>query len=90
MDVSEALTNCIAEPEFVHATLEKTTQFLIRYAQAYREAGVDGVVVAEPLAGLLSPALEEEFSAPYLRRMTKELLGEEFAVLYHDCGPNVH
>lgn len=90
MDVSEALTNCIAEPEFVHATLEKTTQFLIRYAQAYREAGVDGVVVAEPLAGLLSPALEEEFSAPYLRRMTQELLGEEFAVLYHDCGPNVH
>lgn len=65
MDVTEALANCICDPDFVHAVMRKTTPFLIEYAKAYKAAGLDGIVMAEPLSGLLSPALEEEFSAPY-------------------------
>ncbi len=102
MDVSEALVNCIADGDFVHATLKKTTAFLIEYAKTYKAAGVDGIVMAEPLAGLLSPALEAEFSAPYVREIidavkndgsTAKLDGgavqdDSFIVIYHNCGPN--
>ena len=88
MDVSEALVNCITEPEFVIEVLEKTTDFLIAYAAAYKEAGLDGIVMAEPLAGLLSPSLETVFSAPYVKRIIDAVQDDEFAVIYHNCGPN--
>ncbi len=88
MDVSEALACCIADEDFVYAALEKTTAFLIEYAKAYRAAGVDGIIMAEPLAGLLSPALEAEFSAPYVKAIIDAVQDEHFVVIYHNCGPN--
>ncbi len=84
--VSEAMIAFYEEPEMVHITLEKTTQFLIKYASAYKEAGADGVVIAEPLAGLLSPELCEEFSTPYIRRIADAVKSDSFAVVYHNCG----
>ena len=88
MDVSEALVNCIADEDFVHAALRKTTAFLKAYAQAYKDAGADGIVMAEPLAGLLSPILETEFSAPYVKEIVEAVQDESFVVVYHNCGPN--
>ncbi len=88
MDVSEALVNCIADEDFVYAALEKTTAFLIDYARAYKAAGVDGLVMAEPLAGLLSPALEATFSAPYVKAIIDAVQDDDFIVIYHNCGPN--
>lgn len=88
MDVSEALVNCIADEDFVHAALRKTTAFLKKYAQAYKDAGADGIVMAEPLSGLLSPALEAEFSAPYVKEIIDAVQDDNFVVIYHNCGPN--
>ena len=88
MDVTEALANCICDPDFVHAVMRKATPFLIEYAKAYKAAGLDGIVMAEPLSGLLSPALEEEFSAPYCKELIDAVQDESFAVIYHNCGPN--
>ena len=88
MDVSEALVNCIAEPDLVHTALKKTTAFLIEYAKAYKAAGIDGIVMAEPLSGLLSPELEAEFSAPYVSEIISAVQDDEFIVIYHNCGPN--
>jgi len=88
MDVSEALMNCIAEEDFVIAALKKSTAFLIEYARAYKEAGANGLVMAEPLAGLLSPAHEEIFSAPYVKKIIDAVQDENFIVIYHNCGPN--
>ena len=87
MDVTEALANCICDPDFVHAVMRKTTPFLIEYAKAYKAAGLDGIVMAEPLSGLLSPALEEEFSAPYCKKLIDAVQDDSFAVIYHNCGP---
>lgn len=89
MDVTEALVCCIADPDFVHAVLDKVTPFLISYAKAYKAAGVDGIVMAEPLAGLLSPAQEEEFSAPFVKAIIDAVQDDSFIVIYHNCGPNV-
>ena len=88
-DVSEIMMNCYDDPDMVHAVLEKCTQFLINYAKAYREAGADGIVMAEPVAGLLSPSLEEEFSAPYVKQIVDAVQDDSFIVIYHNCGDNV-
>lgn len=88
MDVEDTMMNCLVEPELVHTVLKKTTAFLKEYALAYKKAGVDGVVMAEPLSGLLSPALEEEFSAPYVKEIVDFVQDESFIVVYHNCGPN--
>ncbi len=88
MDVSEALINCIADEDFVYAALRKTTAFLVEYAKAYKAVGIDGIVMAEPLAGLLSPALEKAFSAPFVREIIDAVQDDTFIVIYHNCGPN--
>lgn len=89
MDVSEAMMNCYDEPEMVHTTLEKVSQFLINYILEYKKAGANGVVMAEPLAGMLSPALAEEFSAPYVKKIVDSVQDDDFILIYHNCGDNV-
>ena len=89
MDVGEAMIYCYEEPDMVHTILEKVTSFLIEYCKAYKAAGANGVVMAEPLAGMLSPGLAEEFSHPYVKRIVDAVQDDEFAVFYHNCGDNV-
>ena len=89
MDVTEIMYLCFDEPETVHTVLDKATQYLIRYGQAMKDAGADGIMMAEPLAGILSPDMAVEFSMPYVKRIIDALQDEEFAVLYHNCGNSV-
>jgi uroporphyrinogen decarboxylase len=88
-DVSEIMMDCYDDPDMVHLVLEKVTEFLIEYAKAYKAAGANGVVMAEPVAGLLSPALEEEFSSPYVKKIVDAVQDDSFIVIYHNCGDNV-
>ena len=88
-DVSEIMMDCYDDPDMVHTVLQKCTRFLIAYAKAYREVGADGIVMAEPVAGLLSPSLEEEFSAPYVKQIVDAVQNDGFIVIYHNCGDNV-
>ena len=86
LDVTEIMYCCYDDPEMVESLLDKVTEFLIRYGSAFREAGADGVMIAEPLAGLLSPALAAQFSAPFVKRIVQALQREDFLVIYHNCG----
>jgi uroporphyrinogen decarboxylase len=86
MDMTEIMMHCYDEPELVHGVLEKVTQFLIAYNLALREAGADGIVMAEPAAGLLSPALIAEFSTPYAKRIIEAVETPDCVVIYHNCG----
>ena len=86
MEVTEAMIYCYEEPDMVEILLNKVTEFLINYAKAYKEAGADGILMAEPLAGLLSPSLAEEFSAPYVKRIVDAVQDDNFIVVYHNCG----
>lgn len=88
MDVTEAMIYCYDEPDMVHTLLEKVTTFLIDYANAYKKAGANGIVMAEPLAGMLSPSLAEEFSSPYVKRVVDAVQEDDFIVIYHNCGDN--
>jgi len=89
MGVSEALCNCLDEPDMVHVTLEKATEFLIDYCLAFKKTGANGIVLAEPLAGILSPALADEFSTPYCREIVEAVQSDDFLVMYHNCGDSV-
>ena len=86
MDVSEAMYYCYDEPDMVHTVLGKVTEFLISYMNAYKETGCNGVVMAEPLAGLLSSEMAEEFSAQYVRKIVDAVQTEDFIIIYHNCG----
>ena len=89
MDMTQIMINCYEEPEMVHAALEKATLFLLKYIRAYKNAGAHGVVIAEPAAGLLSPAFCEEFSAPYVKRLVDAVQDGHFLVIYHNCGSTI-
>jgi uroporphyrinogen decarboxylase len=86
MDVTEVMYALYDEPETVTKVLEKVTDFLIEYALRYREIGADGVLMAEPLAGLLTPAQAEEFSCRYVKKLIDRVQTDEFIVVYHNCG----
>ncbi|MBO5356116.1 MAG: uroporphyrinogen decarboxylase family protein [Clostridia bacterium] len=88
LDVSEIMMDCYDDPDMVHLVLEKVTDFLVEYAKAYKAAGANGVVMAEPVAGLLSPALEEEFSSPYVKKIVDAVQDDNFILVYHNCGDN--
>ena len=89
MDVTEIMYVCYDEPEAVHAVLEKATRYLIQYAGAMKQAGADGIVIAEPLAGILSPDMAAEFSHPYAKKIVDAMQTDDFAVIYHNCGNSV-
>ena len=89
MDVTEVMYLCFDEPEMVHNVLEKVTEFLIQYINEYKKAGANGVVISEPLAGLLGPAQAEEFSADYMKKIVEAVQDDEFITLYHNCGNSV-
>lgn len=86
LDMTEIMILCYEEPEMVETVLEKTAEFLCEYAKAFKEAGANGVVMAEPAAGLLSPNLIEEFSTPYVNKIREAVEDDHFMVMYHNCG----
>lgn len=89
MDVNEAMVNCYDEPEMVHTILKKVTGYLIEYIKEYKKIGAHGIVMAEPLAGILSPGLIQEFSTEYVKQIVDEVQDETFLVIYHNCGNEV-
>lgn len=86
LDMTEIMVLCYEEPELVEMVLEKATKFLIAYAKAFKDAGANGIAMAEPAAGLLSPSLIREFSNPYVERIRNAVEDENFLFLYHNCG----
>ncbi len=84
--VSESLELTLTEPEAVHRLLAKVTGFLIGYALAFRESGAQGVIMAEPAAGLLSPRGMEQFSSAYISQIISAVQRPEFTLVLHNCG----
>lgn len=86
MEMTEIMYKAIDEPDMVHEILDKVTRFLIDYSKALKAAGANGIVMAEPAAGLLSPDWNAEFSAQYVKRVVDAVQDEDFIVVYHNCG----
>ncbi len=89
MGMTEIMVNCYIEPEIVHVTLEKAKQYIIEYIKAFKEVGADGIVLAEPAAGLLSPEFNEEFSTRYVNEIFEAVCDDTFICVYHNCGNTI-
>jgi uroporphyrinogen decarboxylase len=85
-DVTEVLTAILVEPESILSLLEKTTEFLISYARAFKAAGANGILIAEPVAGVLSSDLCTEFSSNFVLRIVEAVQDDHFIVILHNCG----
>ena len=88
MDVSQAMLYCYDEPEMVHIVMRKVTDYLIEVSDLYKKAGASGVIMAEPLTGILSPDMAYEFSMPYVKEIVDAVQSDEFIFVYHNCGNN--
>jgi uroporphyrinogen decarboxylase len=84
--VSEALLLTVTEPGVMGLLIDKCAQFLQSYVQAFRMAGADGVIMAEPSAGLLSPAAVATFSSCPVRRIVESTPRDTFSFVLHNCA----
>lgn len=84
--VSEAMELTMTDPALIHQVLEKCVGFLTEYGGAFRRAGANGLIMAEPAAGLLSPRALAQFSSAYIRTIGAALQDGEFAVILHNCA----
>ena len=84
--VSEALGVTLDDPELAHSLVAKAARFLTAYAQAFKAAGADGVIMAEPTAGLLSPRALGEVCSAYGRKIVMAVADAGFTVLLHNCA----
>jgi uroporphyrinogen decarboxylase len=86
MDISKAMILCYEQPQLIHQLLNKVSSFTIGYCKAFKEAGANGVIMAEPLAGLMSRKLADPFSSAYIKRIVAAVQDRDFIVIYHNCG----
>jgi uroporphyrinogen decarboxylase len=84
--VSEAMELSLIDPDLLEVLLKKVTLFLTDYILAFRATSVDGVIMAEPAAGLLSPRGLSRFSSAYIKQIIEQTCSEDFTVLLHNCG----
>ena len=84
--VSEAMELTVTGPDLMQAVLERSATFLTDYLHAFRDAGADGVIMAEPAAGLLSPRAMAAFSTAYIKTMASAVSDGHFALIVHNCA----
>lgn len=87
--VSEFLELSLTDPDLTEQLLQKATRFLIKYVQAFRDQGVDGVIMAEPAAGLLSPRGLAKYSSAFVKEIVVETQTDDFTILLHNCGAKI-
>ena len=87
--VTDVMMDCYDDPEALTELIQKTTAFLCVYAKVLKEAGADLLLMAEPLAGVVSPGMAAEFSHPFVKQLIDSVQDENFAVMYHNCGAGV-
>lgn len=84
--MTEACRDTLTDPPLVHALVAKCVRFLIPYVRAFRDAGADAVLMAEPAAGLLSPRGLATFSSAYVRQIVAAVDDGRFTLMLHNCG----
>ena len=88
-DITELMAAILNEPEGSHKLLNVCTDFLKDYAMAYKDAGCNGIIIAEPAAGLLAENECNEFSSMYIKQIVDHVQDKNFIVILHNCGDTV-
>ena len=85
-DMSEIMMLIYINPDAAKMLLAKCSEFITNYCLALKEAGANGVVMAEPAAGLLSNEDCQQFSSVYVKDIIAKVQDDDFAVILHNCG----
>lgn len=89
-DMSEIMVLIYQDSDAAHMLLAKCTEFILKYCQALKATGVDGVVMAEPAAGLMSNDDCKRFSSDYVKYIVDQVQDDSFSVVLHNCGNTGH
>ena len=89
-DMSELMMATFLEPDTVELLLEKCTAFILKYIAKMKETGIDGVILADPAAGLISNDDCCKYSTAYVQRIVDVLQDENFTIILHNCGNTGH
>lgn len=85
-DMSEIMMLIYINPDAAKTLLRKCTDFITRYCMALKATGVNGVVIAEPAAGLLSNEDCQQYSSVFVKEIVDKVQDDQFAVVLHNCG----
>ena len=89
-DMSDIMVLIYEHPDAAHVLLDKCTQFIMKYCEALKLTGANGVLMAEPAAGLLSNDDCMTFSSQYVKRIVDRVQDDHFIVVLHNCGNQGH
>ncbi len=89
-DMSEIMVLIYEHPDEVHTLLAKCTKFIEKYCEALKQTGVNGVLMAEPAAGLMSNDDCKTFSSAYVKYIVNKVQDDNFIVVLHNCGNQGH
>ena len=89
-DMSDIMVLIYEHPDAAHTLLDKCTQFIGKYCEALKLTGANGVLMAEPAAGLLSNDDCLVFSSQYVKRIVDRVQDDDFIVVLHNCGNQGH
>ena len=89
-DMSDIMVLIYEHPDAAHTLLQKCTDFIEKYCQALKLTGANGVVMAEPAAGLMSNDDCKTFSSQYVKRIVERVQDDHFIVILHNCGNTGH
>jgi uroporphyrinogen decarboxylase len=84
--MTELMTGLYLEPETLKILLRKCSSFLLEYVRAFKNVGANGIIMAEPVAGLLSADLCDEFSSVYIKEIVSDVQDDRFIFILHNCG----
>lgn len=89
-DMSEIMMLIYINPDAAKLLLRKCTDFIMVYCRALKETGVNGVIIAEPAAGLLSNDDCLQYSSVYIKEIVDALQDDSFMIVLHNCGNSGH
>jgi uroporphyrinogen decarboxylase len=89
-DMSEIMMLIYINPDAANMLLHKCAEFIARYCTALKATGVNGVVMAEPAAGLLSNEDCRQYSSVFIKEIVERVQDDNFIVILHNCGNTGH
>jgi uroporphyrinogen decarboxylase len=85
-DMSEIMVAIYIDPETITLLLSKCTEYLLNYCRALKATGTQGVIMAEPAAGLLSNDDCKVYSTAFVKQIVDAVQDDSFSVILHNCG----
>ena len=89
-DMTEIMMLIYINPDAADKLLQKCADFISDYCMAMKEAGANGVIMAEPAAGLLSNEDCSRFSSKFIKPIINRVQDDTFMVVLHNCGNTGH